>query len=369
MDAERSLFMQLVTDLANQAIASLAHPINEQQIAESILEASYHCLHNTETLAPAHHAWSLKEARRIKKRRRHTAERTENRILRRFAVTFDAWESLLSAAELVNKLLVHALARQLKEERHLHRSYLFGIQEELGGPPLKTLVLTGMQARMTTYCGEILLLLRHGYHDGAHARLRTLYEMSIKAWFICNNEPVPDGYQLAERYYVSARLEAPDPDELDAQDREVLEKAREQWGASFFRSSHGWAAPGINNPEKRVITFKDIEDAVQGNLLRYIYLASNSAVHAGSKQVIATTIGASGPVLNTRPAFVPEQVAYVGATSIEILRMGTIQILQRIARDACDWDVQLQAAAFMWHAEKVRSLLGSRPEVTSLSFD
>ena len=55
--------------------------------------------------------------------------------------------------------------------------------------------LTGLQARGCEIASEVFVLLKNGFPDGAHARWRTLYEMSVIATFISEN-----GDEAAKRY-------------------------------------------------------------------------------------------------------------------------------------------------------------------------
>ncbi|MFG1879459.1 DUF5677 domain-containing protein [Sphaerisporangium sp. NPDC049003] len=369
MKPEASQFIQIITQIANSTISALPHPIGEESYTDAVSDAVYRCINNTESLTPEQHARSLELAKQGRERRKRQARRAEGKIRKHFSAAFDAWELALASSELVNQLLIQVLVRQMRSSDPQAESRLFDLGEELGGAALKTLVLAGMQARMTTYSSEILVLLRGGYHNGAHARLRTLYEMAVKSFFICNNEPLLDGYELAERYYVSARLEALDPLQLDSYDMKVLEEARKRWGDSFFGGDNNWAEPGLGIPRRRRITFRDIEDAIEGSQLRYIYRASNAAVHAGSMQVVTAMNMEHGPIFGMRGSVNTQEVAYIGATCIEMLKMGTTEILKRVARSASEWDILLESAAFTWHTTMARDHFASRPEITTLSWD
>lgn len=56
--------------------------------------------------------------------------------------------------------------------------------------------LERLHARSCQVMAEIILLLRNGFADGAHARWRTLHELTIIALFISNH-----GDAVSERYF------------------------------------------------------------------------------------------------------------------------------------------------------------------------
>jgi hypothetical protein len=63
-------------------------------------------------------------------------------------------------------------------------------------------VLTRLHARACQVAQEVLVLLRSGFADGAHARWRTLHELAVVAWFVNKT-----GNDVAERYLLHSHIE------------------------------------------------------------------------------------------------------------------------------------------------------------------
>lgn len=136
---------------------------------------------------------------------------------------------------------------------------------------------------------EILILLENGLADGAYARWRTLYEISVVALVIDRF-----GDEIAERYLahdvVSMRESAInelrhqgrdyDPDKLQGDMKELEEEFQElvaEFGKSFA-GQYGWAA---HNLGKKAPRFSDLERAVDWDTLPPDYKWSSFKIHAG----------------------------------------------------------------------------------------
>lgn len=155
-------------------------------------------------------------------------------------------------------------------------------------------VLTRLQGRACQIANEILVLLRSGYADGAHARWRTLHEISVVACLMSDH-----GQELAERYilhqpieqYKSARqylehferlgLEPITHEELAAL-QETSDALVSRFGRSF-KNDYGWAASVI---EKERPTFRDLEEKVDLDHWRPYYRMASDNVHANAHGVI-----------------------------------------------------------------------------------
>jgi hypothetical protein len=154
-------------------------------------------------------------------------------------------------------------------------------------------VLTRLHARGCQITSEIILLLRNGFADGAHARWRTLHEISIVAYFIGNN-----GNELAERYILYSSVEtykatlqyqehceALGYDKLSQTELNKITKKYEavlkRFGPSF-KEQYGWASSiiGNNNPK-----FSDIEKNVGLEFMRPFYKMASHNVHANPKGI------------------------------------------------------------------------------------
>ncbi|MEW9549684.1 DUF5677 domain-containing protein [Nonomuraea sp. NPDC050783] len=347
MNIESSEFMDIITGVANRIIADKNKSHEVISKGDAVLDAYSEFSFNARTLAPT---WYAKGARRaiIQRRRRSAArQRTQQSVLKRFHKAFTHWELSLASSELISSSLSKTFWRRTFDPHGPERSSkLFGIAEEFGGPALRLLLLTGMQARMITLSEEIILLLRNGLSDGAYGRMRTLYELVVKTFFLCNNERQDGGFELTERFYVAARAGV-DASELDELDTNILAQARAQWGDHFFKGENNWAAPGRGIPQKTRITFRDIEEAVESSHLRELYVACNSAVHAGSDQIIRAFVPRR-IIYQTRGHLDPAATACIGLACTGFLLMGTMEILKRISVDTHTWDLPLEATAFLF---------------------
>lgn len=154
--------------------------------------------------------------------------------------------------------------------------------------------ITRLHARGCQIGSEILLLLRNGFADGAHARWRTLHEICVEARFIAqkgNNvaelfllHSQVSNYQeakLYQKYHQVLGYAPPNQAEIDA-----IQEKREELIKNYgkpFAGDYGWAAEILN--VKR-LTFVDLERSVGLDYLRPFYKLANANVHSGSKGAI-----------------------------------------------------------------------------------
>jgi hypothetical protein len=146
---------------------------------------------------------------------------------------------------------------------------------------------------------EILNLLRGGFADGAHARWRTLHEISIIAQFLATH----DG-ELTERYLAHSSIVdyqralqywkhsndlgyAPLPDDEFAQIRNKYERVKDKYGKEFknadwFRNDYWWASAVLNNLHPNLV---NIEESVGASFMQPFVKLSHVNVHAGSKSI------------------------------------------------------------------------------------
>ena len=151
--------------------------------------------------------------------------------------------------------------------------------------------LTRLHARGCQVGAEALLLLRNGFADGAHARWRTLHEISVEACFISdqgNNvaeqflcHSIVSDYRSAAEYQKHYKAIGYAPPEQKAIDAVKIEhdKVISRFG-DYFRYDYGWAAQFLNMKRP---TFADLEKFVGLDHLRPFYKLANMNVHSGSK--------------------------------------------------------------------------------------
>lgn len=150
--------------------------------------------------------------------------------------------------------------------------------------------LTRLHARACQISSEVLVLLRHGFADGAHARWRSLYEISMVSFMIREH-----GNDLAERYllhdtiqrYKLARAhqenhERIGDDPIPAEDFERLKAERdelvERFGSSF-KGEYGWAAKAVG---RSWLTVSDLAQHAGIDHLRPYYRMASDNVHANA---------------------------------------------------------------------------------------
>ena len=150
--------------------------------------------------------------------------------------------------------------------------------------------LTRLHARACQISSEVLVLLRHGYADGAHARWRSIHEISIVSFMIREH-----GNDLAERYLLHDTVqryklacdhqeyhERIGHDPIPAEDIERLKAERDElvdrFGSSFKRD-YGWAAEAIGNPRP---TIRGLEEHAGIDHMRPYYRMASDNVHANA---------------------------------------------------------------------------------------
>ncbi len=154
-------------------------------------------------------------------------------------------------------------------------------------------VLTRLHARGCQVGLEILTLLKNGFADGAHARWRTLHEITVTAYFISKygndvaerylHHTVIDTYKAALKHQEHCKALNFEPISEAEMNRHMA--ARDNLVTLFgraYKSDYGWAANalGRDNPK-----FTDIEQDVGLEHLRPFYKMANYNVHAGSKGI------------------------------------------------------------------------------------
>ena len=150
--------------------------------------------------------------------------------------------------------------------------------------------LTRLHARACQVASAILVLLRSGYADDAHARWRALHEISVVSQFVSEQgQEVAERYLLhdgIQRYKLALKLQdnaeaigmAPLPqeefDELKTERDELVNR----FGKSF-NSDYGWAASAIGQVYPKIW---QIEKSVDLEHWRPYYRMASDNVHANA---------------------------------------------------------------------------------------
>ena len=154
--------------------------------------------------------------------------------------------------------------------------------------------LTRLHARSCQVSSEILTLLRNGFADGAHARWRTLHEISVIALFISHHDnelaerylahSIVADYRRAEEYrkYSDSLSYAPMSDDTFNELKANYEAVLDNYGVNF-KNDYGWASVILNNNKPR---FADIEEKTGVLHMRPFVKLAHMNIHAGSAGVI-----------------------------------------------------------------------------------
>ncbi len=161
-------------------------------------------------------------------------------------------------------------------------------------PDYKFEALIGLHARACQIAKEVFTLLREGFADGAHARWRSLHEVTVVSKFIFDHDQ-----ELAERYLLHHVVEAkkgayehkkhagrlseppPTPDELQQLDDDY-EALRKRFGDSFLKP-YGWAATLLGSKPPN---FATIEEKASLDHLRPYYKLASYNVHASAQGIL-----------------------------------------------------------------------------------
>ncbi len=154
--------------------------------------------------------------------------------------------------------------------------------------------LLRLHARGCQVGAEVLTLLNSGFADGAHARWRTLYEITVIAYFIREN-----GNDVAERYICHNTIESyramstyqkcyerlgyePLSEEEIAKTTVAFEELCERFGPNF-KEGYGWASEVLH---KKNPHFADIENATNFGHMRAHYKLASHNIHAEPKGIV-----------------------------------------------------------------------------------
>lgn len=150
--------------------------------------------------------------------------------------------------------------------------------------------LTRLHARACQVASAILVLLRSGYADDAHARWRALHEISVMSHFIGEEgQEVAERYLLhntIQRYKLALKLQRHaatiGTEPLSQKEFDKLKTERdllvERYGKPFGKD-YGWAASAIGNDRP---TIGDIEKCVDLEHWRPYYGMASDNVHANA---------------------------------------------------------------------------------------
>lgn len=155
-------------------------------------------------------------------------------------------------------------------------------------------VLTRLHARACQIASEILVLLKNGFADGAHARWRSLHEIAVVGSFIKTH-----GNEAAEKYLLHDNIEsfkaatlyqkhyeALGVEPISQDEYDLIKTTRDKLVTRFgnsYKYNYGWASSALNKDDP---TFSDIEENSGLDHLRPYYKLASHNVHANPKGVM-----------------------------------------------------------------------------------
>lgn len=195
--------------------------------------------------------------------------------------------------------------------------------------PTTAFALNRLFSRAFEIVGEILVLIRSGYADGALARWRSLHEICVIAMFLGKLSDKCAEMYLAHHCIEEFRLLQVDKSSGTAKssskhsDRYLRDlKARRdalvaKYGASYA-NDNGWAAVELGRAR---VTFKDLETHVGLDILRRGYQRANSTVHGGALATLTRVSLNTAPIDDTHipPAHGCQTAAAYAASSLSML--------------------------------------------------
>lgn len=158
--------------------------------------------------------------------------------------------------------------------------------------------LIRLHAKGCLVAREIFCLLLNGFADGAHARWRSLHELTATALFLgkCDEETVEKYFmhEYVESYKgalmhkkYQERLQAKGLTDAELGELKNLHDAVVAKYGENFKGSYGWACAFFN---KKRVNFMDIEECVGLDHLRPYYKWASQNIHATAK-TLSSSLG------------------------------------------------------------------------------
>lgn len=155
-------------------------------------------------------------------------------------------------------------------------------------------VLTRLYARCLQIGNEILILLKHGYPDGAHARWRTVHEISTIANFIFKHgndvarkyleHNIIDSYHGSQEFMkYHKKLKQPPLASKELKNlKQDFNNLKDKYGSNFMKR-YGWAAEALRKSNPSI---ENIESDVGFDKYRPFNRMACHNIHAGAKGIL-----------------------------------------------------------------------------------
>jgi hypothetical protein len=154
--------------------------------------------------------------------------------------------------------------------------------------------LIRIQGRACLIAQEVLALMKHGFPDGANARWRSLFELSIVSKFIVDSgnrtaeqylaHDVIQSYKVTTGYQEHAERLGYPKESQDYIDK--LKQRRDDLCAKYgapFAEPYGWASEALGVSNKRPILFNEIERAAGMQHMQPYYRLASHPIHDDAK--------------------------------------------------------------------------------------
>lgn len=218
--------------------------------------------------------------------------------------------------------ILRHIALEWGHEAHLLRS----------GPyadPNTAFALNRLVSRAYEVVGEIIVLGRAGYADGALARWRSLHEICVIAMFLARHsdqcaEMYLSHHQIEELRLLEADMASGTANINDAQRDQYIVHLRRQKDemlnkfGTAFGNDYGWASIELGRAKT---TFRELESHVGLERLRRGYQRANSTVHGGALATLTrVSLGASSvDGASVPPAYGCEVAANYATASLSMM--------------------------------------------------
>lgn len=220
------------------------------------------------------HEYMKAQIREMASESREMQESFNKNLYIKWGEAFDLLESfILLALDLGNEF-----SQEFRASEHSNPSFVFD-------------ALVRLHARGCQVASEVKTLITNGFADGAHARWRSLHEISIVALFIEEH-----GNEVAEKYllhdnieslksarefqqYYDALGEEPVPEHVLINLQVIHDNLIKRFG-NDYGNDLGWAAKTLGKSRPRI---KDIELSVGLEHLRPYYRLASHNIHANPK--------------------------------------------------------------------------------------
>jgi len=222
----------------------------------------------------------IMDSRLMKKMKKSLIEDRKSRK-RFFSDLKDTWKTAFD-------LLEYTIEIHFQYGAKLNKSIIDKQNEDI-----RSFVHFHLHARACQIACEILTLLEGGYADGAMARWRSLYEISVISTFL-HNKPVDiferywnysiveDHFELLElqKNYLKLGVDSVTDEEISASNKEI-NILKDKYGDDYIKP-YGWIGKYL---EKRYWNFSGIEQTVEFKFMRSHYKWANNCIHSGPKSI------------------------------------------------------------------------------------